>query len=90
MSNHKDNPESLSVLMDKLGIVLPKRRITMTMVNKKKITLKEYQRAQNKWKHECREQLKKLHPYYVGTYKDWEGDGYFTKPVYYYEGIFYG
>lgn len=32
----------------------------------------------------------KMKPYRVGTFKDWEDGGYYSRPLYLYEGKYYG
>lgn len=76
----------LSELFQKLGVAPPKRKYTYTMVNRKEIPLWMYRQEQAKWKRSVKEFKKSLNKYKTGSTKQWEGDGYFTKPVYTYEG----
>lgn len=50
----------------------------------------EYRRikqAQERWQKLFDRAMK---PYRVGSFRDWDGDGYFTRPLYLYEGKYYG
>lgn len=78
--------KSVSELFKKLNIIPPKRKYTYTMVNKKEIPLWLYRQEQNKWKRSMKQFKKSLNKYRTGSIREYEGDGYFTKPVYTFEG----
>jgi hypothetical protein len=78
--------KSVIELYNKLGIHPPKRKYTYTMVNKKEIPAWLYRQEQGKWKQQVKEFKRSLNKYRTGSEKEWEGDGYFVKPVYTYEG----
>jgi hypothetical protein len=81
--------KSITELYNKLGISPPKRKYTYTMVNQKEIPAWLYRHEQAKWKISVKEFKKKLNKYRTGSRKEWEGDGYFVKPVYTHEGVQY-
>lgn len=76
----------LSELLHKLNMKPPVRKYNYTMVNRKEIPLWLYRQEQTKWKQAMKEFKKHLNKYRTGSEKEWEGDGYFIKPVYTYEG----
>jgi len=77
---------SITELYNKLGIQPPKRRYTYTMVNRKEIPEWKYRQEQSKWKLAIKEFKKSLNKYRTGSEREWDGGGYFIKPIYTYEG----
>jgi len=80
---------SVTELYNKLGIKPPKRQYTYTMVNQKQIPAWLYRQEQAKWKRSIKEFKKQLNKYKTGSTREWEGSGYFNKPVYTYQGVQY-
>jgi hypothetical protein len=86
MLGDEKNPQPLNELVQRLRLSYPRR-------HKKKET-QAWTAEQRAWAQleEQRvnaERERGLRPYRVGTYKDWEGDGYFLKPLYRYEETYY-
>ena len=88
--NSKENPDSLSKLVEILNLH-PIPAIPQFRKVKKKMTYNEYViKYKSVQKQALSERYKILDKYCAGSYKEWEGMGYFNTPVYLYNGIYYG
>jgi hypothetical protein len=86
----KDNPEPLINLVHVLRLpsipYLPKYK---EVVHKGKMTGEQYSKLKRLKELRIKERKEFLKPYHAGSYRDYEGDGYFTKPLYLYDGKYY-
>ena len=86
MENRNENPAPLSELIAKLNLPqIPKIKRGISRLPRHE----QYKlRSAKKAVMDQREKI--LQPYRAGKYKDWEGDGYFLRKVYLYNGKYYG
>lgn len=82
----KDNPLPLSRLTAILN--LPKAPKIPRGITKR--NMREYYRLQAIKKNIGEQRRKVLNKYRVGSFKEYEGDGYFKKNLYLYNGEYYG
>ncbi len=85
--NSKDNPIPVRVLKEKLNII--DKHINIPRGTKKK-NYSLYLKLKKERDDINMNIIKALKPYRIGTYKEWEGDGYFNSPLYLYDGNYYG
>jgi hypothetical protein len=83
----KENPNPISELIALLGLPVGKKRLPRGISKMPRQQQMELRRNFNAARRKKIEALKK---YKVGTYKEWEGDGYFKSSLYLYNGVYYG
>lgn len=85
----KENPELLSNLIHILKLDYLPPKPSYKDVKKGKITGIEFQKLMDERNEIKKERKHYLRQFQVGSYRDYEGDGYFNKPLYLYEGKYY-
>lgn len=81
----KENPQPISILCNKLN--LPKAPKIPRGTNSRNRSL--YFKLKAERNKIIKLRLAELNKYKCGTYKDYEGDGYFKIPLYLYHGEYY-
>lgn len=85
----KESPESVLQLIHILQLPQFPRVPKYTDVRNGKIAGVEYQKLRDLKYKMTQERKAALKPYQVGTHKEYEGSGYFVKPLYLYNEKYY-